>query len=72
LTSTPAVAIGHAPMPCCICDVCKNTQTHMEFVLGGGSLVDKISPAFELRNPGVQPGAAGPASSLRCQVCLWV
>jgi hypothetical protein len=34
-------------------------------------LVDKISPAFELRNSGVQPGA-GPASPLRCQVCLWV
>jgi hypothetical protein len=43
-------------------------------------LVDKISPAFELRNSGVQPGVfvglvtseAGLASSLRCQVCLWV
>jgi hypothetical protein len=34
-------------------------------------LFDKISPAFELRNLGVQP-EAGPASSLHCHVCLWV
>jgi hypothetical protein len=33
-------------MPYRMCDVCKKS---LEFI---GELVDKISPAFELRNPG--------------------
>jgi hypothetical protein len=52
-------------MPYRMYDVCKKKLG----VCWG--LVDKISPAVELKNSGVQP-EAGPASSLRCQVCLWV